>query len=333
MSLRQSLLFTAPRQVTIKASPVPQPRPGEVVVRSVCSAISAGTELLAYRGQLPAGIPLDSSISSLSDSTSYPMKYGYSIVGQIIDVGDNVSRSVIGRYAYAFNPHESHFVVLEKNLLYVPDDVHLEDAVLLANVETAVSLILDGKPLLGERVLVLGLGVVGQLLSSLLKMYPLASLALVDPLIKRRISANKTAKYDAVVPGVYGSIDEAMNGQYDLVYETSGSPEALNAAIQCTGYHGRLVIASWYGSKDTTLDLGSHFHRSKMTIYASQVSNIDPSLMGRWDKKRRIQTALEVLRKIKPRYLITHQYNIDNSGEAYKLLDTTQDSIQTVLTY
>ena len=333
MSLRQSLLFTAPRQVTVKSSPVPEPGPGEVLVRSVCSAISAGTELLAYRGHLPAGIPLDSSISSLSDSVSYPMKYGYSIVGQIIDVGDEVSRSEIGRHVYTFNPHESHFVVLKKNLLNIPDDVHLEDSVFLANVETAISLILDGRPLLGERVLVLGLGVVGQLLSSLLKMYPLASLALVDPLAKRRITARKDTIYDAVVPGVYESIDETMQGQYDLVYETSGSPEALNAAIQCTGYHGRLIVASWYGSKDTTLDLGSHFHRSKMTIYASQVSNIDPSLMGRWDKKRRMLTAFEMLRKMKPRCLITHQYNIDKSAEAYKLLDTTQDSIQTVFTY
>ena len=333
MSLRQSLLFTAPRQISINTSPIPRPGHEEVVVRSAYSAISAGTELLAYRGQLPAGIPLDSSISSLNDSISYPMKYGYSIVGQIIDVGNKVSRSEIGRRVFVFNPHESHFTVLKENLLYIPDDVHLEDAVFLANVETALSLVLDGRPLIGEHVLVTGLGVVGQLLSSLLKMYPLASLALVDPLAKRRLSVKKTTQYDAVVPDVCDVIDEDMKGKYDLVFETSGSPEALNTAIQSTGYHGRLIVASWYGNKDTTLDLGTHFHRSKMTIYASQVSNIDPGLMGRWDKKRRLKTAFEMLRKLKPRNLITHQYSIVKSEEAYKLLDTTQDPIQAILTY
>lgn len=333
MSLRHSLFFTAPRQVEIIASSVPQPGPEEVVVQSVCSAISAGTELLAYRGQLPAGIPLDDSIASLSDSTRYPMKYGYSIVGQVIDVGEKVSRSEIGRNVYVFNPHESHFVALKKNLIYIPDDVHLEDMVFLANVETAISLVLDGRPLLGERVLVLGLGVVGQLLASVLKMHPLAKLALVDPLLKRRITAKTTSMNNVVVPEIYESLDEDMKGQYDLVYETSGSPEALNAAIQYTGYHGRLIVASWYGSKGSSLDLGTYFHRSKMTIYASQVSNIDPSLMGRWDKKRRMATAIEMLKKMKPRQLITHQFSIDKSEEAYKLIDTTKDSIQTVITY
>lgn len=120
----------------------------------------------------------------------------------------------------------------------------------------------------------------------------------------------------------------------DLVYELSGTESGLRYALSKTGYKGRLVVGSWFGANDVSLDLGSYFHRSKMTLYASQVSRIDPAFSGRWNKNRRLAFALHMLEVIKPGRLITHQYSIDHASEAYTLLDQRNaDGVQVVLSY
>jgi threonine dehydrogenase-like Zn-dependent dehydrogenase len=121
---------------------------------------------------------------------------------------------------------------------------------------------------------------------------------------------------------------------FDLTFELSGSPVALNTAIAMTTFNGRVVVGSWYGDKKTTIDLGSTFHRSRIQLISSQVSTIAPALSGRWDKARRFEVAFEALRRIQPQKWITHRFHIEDAAKAYDLLDTSpQETIQVLFDY
>ena len=335
-----SLYFDAEYSVTVQYHDMPRPGPGCVLIQTICSAISSGTEMLAYRGQLPTSIELDTTIKSSQNLVKYPFKYGYCLVGTVIGLGQHVRKDWLGKRVFVFHAHESHFAVNVEELIVIPDSIPTEDAVFLANAETAISLVQDGAPLIGERVLVVGLGIVGLLLSAALDEMPLECLLLIDPIERRRLAhfGGKPTTFGgkpttvAIAPEEFLESDH-LTGDFDLVYEVSGMPSGLDLAIQSVGYSGRLIVGSWYGSKKVELDLGTHFHRSKMSIYASQVSSLDPRLVGRWDKKRRMNVAAELVKRIKPRRLITHQFSINNAAEAYKLLDESKTAIQVIFTY
>ena len=322
--------FAAPYHIAVREKTTRKPKRNEALVRSICSGISAGTEMLAYRGELPDDILLDTTIGGLNESVKYPLEYGYSIVGQVEDVHDRTHSHMIGKNVFSFHPHESQFLQGINDLVLLPTHISPECGVFLPNMETALGFIMDGAPMMGEKVLVMGLGVVGHLLAALLQKYPLNRLTLVDPVLKRRSLVRKN-NFTEVLSQIEAPSNE--DDYYDLVYETSGHPVALNQAISCTGYKGRVIVGSWYGKKNVSIDLGSYFHRSKMTIYASQVSNIDPVYSGRWDKKRRINLALDKLSAEEPTYLISHQYNIHHAAMAYRKLDIGKDAVQVILTY
>ena len=194
---RRAVLFTAPGAVEVCTEEIAQPQGDELLVETVVSAISAGTEMLFYRGQVPTGMSADSSIDGLTDEVSYPLKYGYACVGRICEAvfpptrqgetaGADGQIDAAGkednRYYFAFHPHESHFCASPEALLPVPEGMAPAQAALLPNAETAVNLVMDGAPLVGERVLVMGLGIVGLLTTALLAQFPLAALIAVDPL-------------------------------------------------------------------------------------------------------------------------------------------------------
>ncbi len=185
-SWRRSLYFTAPGAVAVDNEPLPIPQAHEVMVRTLVSAISPGTEMLFYRGQIPEGMAADSTIAALSGGVAYPFKYGYACVGVVETVGAAVDSSWRGQRVFAFHPHESHFCATPDALARVPSGLPTDAAALLPNVETAVNFMLDGRPLIGETVIVFGLGVVGLLTTALLARYPLARLIAVDPLAARR---------------------------------------------------------------------------------------------------------------------------------------------------
>ena len=172
--------FTGPSQVDVREAKIKKPSPLEVVVSTRYSAISAGSELLLYRGEMPSNITLDSSIESLKGDAGYPTKYGYACVGEVIDIGEQIGSSWLGRKVFCFHPHTSHFTASIKDLIAIPEGIAMKDAVFLPNMETAVNLAQDGKPLVGERVVILGQGIVGLLLAGLLSQYPLASLTSFD---------------------------------------------------------------------------------------------------------------------------------------------------------
>lgn len=331
---RSSLLFTAPHQVCLHPEELPPPGPGQFLVQAQLSAISAGTELLVYRGQFPTGLAVDSTLPGFSGEFAYPLKYGYSLAGRVIAAGEGLDPAWSDRRVFAFHPHESHFLASPSEVIPIPDGISLEDAVLLPNMETAVNLVLDGGPLIGERVAVFGQGIVGLLVTALLARFPLAGLVSVDRYTNRREASLAAGAHATFGPEQINAIRERYPGGADLTYELSGAPEALDAAIQATGFAGRVVIGSWYGKKRASLDLGGEFHRSRMRLISSQVSTLAPELSGRWTKERRLALAWEMLRQIRPSRWITHRFPLSRAAETYQILDRQPETaIQVLFTY
>ena len=310
------LWFTEPLCVEVREATLPAPGPERLLVRTRYSAVSAGTELLAYRGQLPRSMALDSSLESLQQFSDYPLQYGYACVGEVQQTGSEIDPGWIGRQVFSFQPHASHFLASPEELKIVPEDISAQAAVFLPNMETAVNLVQDGRPLLGERIVVLGQGIVGLLLTSLLARHPLKELIAVEGRPERQDLARHLGADTVLTPEEAA----AQVSDADLIYEVSGQPEALNLAITLSGYASRIVIGSWYGSKAVPIDLGGAAHRNRLQLITSQVSSVDPLLSGRWDKQRRFHLAWEMIRRIDPTQLITHTQPLDEAGNLYQQL-------------
>ena len=329
---RRFLQFDAPLSASLGEELLEGPREGEVLVQSECSAVSTGTELLLYRGEAPEGIVLDETLPSLKGEITYPLRYGYALVGRVASVGGGVEQSLLGRRVFLFHPHASAAVVKASDLLLLPEEMPPDRAVILPNLETAVNLLLDGAPLLGERVAVFGLGVVGLLTTLLLSRMLRRGVVGVEPREYRRSLTSSLApdvicvEPEGVEPPRQPAMDSeyrAMHAHYpgfDLVYELTGRPETLNDAVEVTGFGGRIVVGSWYGKKQAPLDLGGRFHRARLRITSSQVSTLSPDHLGRWNKARRLDTALRLLEELPLERLVTHQVAFGDAPEAYRRL-------------
>ena len=352
-----TLFFTAPHQIEIQESDLPALKEDEVLVESICSAVSAGTEMLIYQNRFPRDLETDSVISTLRGDFKYPVAYGYACVGRVAEVGKEVNREWLNRLVFSFEPHTSHFISKPESLFSIPQSLSPETACFLPNMETAVNLVQDAAPILGERVLVLGQGVIGLLTASLLNEFPLDALATSDRYELRRKASLEIGVSDSFDPEfrdtskTRSEIKDAKHNKhnehrenkdqfaytpekYDLIFELSGSLSALDDAISLTAFSGRIVIGSWYGEKRASIDLGGSFHRSRIKLISSQVSTIAPELSARWDKARRFDVAWKALERIKPEKWITHRFPIEKAEEAYRLLDENpQETIQILVTY
>lgn len=332
--VRQSLYFEAPQQVSIREEILPPLNADQVLVETVASAISAGTELLFYRGQIPPDLSIDESIDALKGEVAYPLKYGYALIGRVVQVGEAVSRRWLNRAVFAFHPHESHFHATPAELMPIPAEIAMENALFLPNMETAVNLVMDGAPRLGERVAVIGQGIVGLLTTALLAAFPLSNLTTFEHLPFRRAISRQLGAH-CTLESLPKAQDEEKLEEFDLVFEVSGSPMALNLALELCGFDSRIVIGSWYGTKQAALNLGGHFHRRRIRLLSSQVSTIAPELRGRWSKARRFDIAWEMIKRLKPARLITHRFDLMQAGEAYRLLAEGQDDtvLQVIFRY
>ena len=335
--MRQHRLeFVEPGRVELKNGPAPQPTAEQVLVQTQLSAVSAGTEMLVYRGQWPQEVAVDATFDALAGPFAYPLAYGYCTVGQVIATGSAVTGDWLGRRVFAFHPHEDLFCTYPSTLHPIPDDLDDETALFLPNMETAVNLLLDGRPLIGEQVVVIGQGIIGLLTTGLLARFPLASLTALESHPLRReasIRLGAGACFDPADPTLFARLGAipGQGGRADLVYELSGNPSGLDTALALTRASGRVVVGSWYGSKKVELDLGSFFHRGRLTLISSQVSNIAPALSSRWQKGRRLDTAWDMLRQVRPKACITHRFPLAEASLAYALIDRSPgETIQVI---
>lgn len=334
---RKTVYFTAPRQVELREEPLPALGADDVLVETNCSAISAGTEMLIYQGHFPLDQETDSVISSLRGGFKYPCVYGYACVGVIRETGTHVDRSWRDKYVFAFQPHASHFITNPDSLLLIPNSLLPETACFLPNMETAINLVQDAAPIIGERVFVWGQGIIGLLTTSLLSEFPLETLVTADYFKLRREASLGSKVIDSLDPhseNFQKAISAYTQRKFDLTFELSGNPSALNDALALTCFSGRIVIGSWYGEKRAEVELGGAFHRSRIRLISSQVSTIAPELSGRWDKTRRFDIAWKALERIKPEKWITHRFPLEQAEKAYQLLDESpQEAIQILFTY
>ncbi len=327
-----ALYFLAPRQLEIREGQLPPPAPDELLIETHLSAISPGTEMLVYRGEMPEQLSTDENIPSLAGEFRYPLQYGYTSVGRVADVGSPALAGWVNRFVFSFQPHQTHFIATPAQVIPIPDGITPAQALFLPNMETAVNFVMDGQPLIGERVAVFGQGIVGLLTTALLAQFPLEKLITFDHFPLRRAASLAAGATESL--RVPTNSHKFPQPPFDLTYELTGAPAALNDAIAVTGFDGRVIMGSWYGQKRAPLDLGGYFHRSRIRLISSQVSTLAPQFSGRWDKARRFEVAWEMIRRVHPEQWMTHTIPFEKAEEAYRLIDQTpQDTIQVVLAY
>jgi len=347
----------------------------EVLLKAVVSGISSGTELLVYRNQMPDSISVDSEFAHSQSKFSYPLSYGYSMVAKIIQLGSSVSnyfpKLEIGSHVFVFHPHVSHFITKAENVIPLPEYIQPLDAIFLPNMETAVSLVHDAHPRIGEDVAIIGQGIVGLLTAAALKnaMPSVRSIA-VDTNSERLHMSSQFAKVDvtmdvSTIQRPFAEISQNLDSNAetlkrravqhnlrqltahqlgikdgecwkgaDVSIEVSSVGAGLENAVEITADGGTLVIGSWYGTKEISVrNLGGRFHRSHMKLIASQVSSLPPKLSLRWTKSRRMELAWNLLNELNPsQYLISHTMNVQQAKSAYELLDNGS-ALQIAFTY
>jgi threonine dehydrogenase-like Zn-dependent dehydrogenase len=231
--------------------------------------------------------------------------------------------------------HQDLFSLPPGQLIELPDGLDDKDAVFLAHMETAVSILHDASPLIGETALVLGQGTIGLLVSELLVRSGVRVISVEPSKIRRQASERigctcLSPLNDQVVEEVLGL---TKGRGADLAINVTGSDRALQTGIDSLGMEARLVETSWYGARDARLALGLSFHRRRLKLISSQVSTLSSSLSARWDKARRIDMVIDLLDEIGPSRYISRSFPLDDAARAYELIDRDPKKvIQVVLT-
>ncbi len=262
---------------------LPDPGPGEVLVRTLVSGVSRGTESLVFRGGVPVG-QYDAMRAPFQEGDfPGPVKYGYLSVG-VVEAGE---AALVGSTVFCLHPHQTAYVVPATAVTVVPDDVPPRRAVLAGAVETAVNALWDAGPLVGDRVAVVGAGMIGACTARLLAGIPGADVTLVDVDTSREKLASGL--------GVrFATPDEAPRDR-DLVLHASGTSAGLQLSLDLLGADGTVTDLSWYGDAPVTLDLGGSFHSSRLGIRASQVGRVASARRGRRSTSDRLELAMSML--------------------------------------
>ena len=263
--------------------------------------------MLIYRGQIPSSMPLDANLPALGDGAiKYPLRYGYACVGRVEQVGSSADEAWVGRTVFSFQPHASHFVSDVSELIQVPDDVDPEAAVYLANMDTAVNLLQDARPQLGDRVIVLGQGILGLLVGGILSEFPLTALYGVDQMSQRRARAKNyaTACFDPNSPADINVLKNRLYLDQTAAERTSWEITGPGRVEPSRELCATQVASSSAAAARSTFKLGELFHRNRISIVSSYCQHHLPELRGRWNKERRLSVAWDRIRKLEPQQFI-----------------------------
>jgi threonine dehydrogenase-like Zn-dependent dehydrogenase len=267
----------------IREVPLPEPGPDDVVVRTLHSGISRGTETLVFRGEVPESQREAMRAPFQEGDFPGPVEYGYLVVG-VVERGPAELR---GRTVFCLHPHQTAFVVPAGAVVPVPDDVPARRAVLAGTVETAVNALWDAPPLLGDRVTVVGAGMVGCCLARLLARFPGVDVELVDVDDGREDIAARL--------GVRFASPAGATGDRDLVLHASATAAGLQRSLDLLRPEGTVVELSWYGDRAVELSLGGAFHSRRLSVRASQVGAVAASRRGSRTTRDRLALALDLL--------------------------------------
>jgi threonine dehydrogenase-like Zn-dependent dehydrogenase len=276
--------LSAPGRGEIRPVMLPEPARGEVLVRTLRSGVSRGTETLVFRGGVPPGQYASMRAPFQEGDFPGPVKYGYLNVG-VVEQGPP---ELHGRTVFCLYPHQTAYVVPADAVTVVPDDVPAARAVLAGTVETAVNALWDAAPLVGDRVAIVGAGMVGCCVARLLAGFPAVEVTLVDVDPSRAVIA-------AALGTGFAQPDTAFGG-CDLVVHTSATSDGLQCSLDLLAPEGMVLDLSWYGDAEVRLALGGAFHSRRLAIRASQVGTLSPARSTRRTTADRLALALDLLR-------------------------------------
>ena len=273
----------APGQGEIRDETLQPPSPDEVLVLTRYSAISRGTEALVAQGRVPASQHRAMRCPFQAGGFPFPVKYGYCNVG-LVEAGP---AALVGRHVFCLYPHQTRYVVPATAVEPLPEALGPRRAVLTANLETALNALWDAALLPGERVVVVGAGVIGCLIARLARQLPGAEVTLVD------IDPAKAGIAEALAVPFRTSL--AGHEPADCVFHAAAAPAALAGALEVAGFEARIVEVSWYGDKPVKLPLSEAFHSQRLRLIGSQVGAVAPALRPRFDHRRRLAKAMDIL--------------------------------------
>jgi NADPH:quinone reductase-like Zn-dependent oxidoreductase len=299
----QAFWLRAPGFGEIRPLTLPEAGRDEVIVRTLRSGVSRGTETLVFRGGVPRAEYAAMRAPFQEGDFPGPVKYGYLNVG-VVEEGPAELR---GRTVFCLYPHQTAYVVPAGAVTVVPDEVPVDRAVLAGTVETAVNALWDAAPLLGDRVTVVGAGMVGCCVARLLARFPAVEVTLVD------VDASRAEVAAAL--GVEFALPQDAVGGRDLVVHTSATSAGLQTALDLLAPEGTVIELSWYGDSEIRLRLGGTFHSGRLGIRASQVGTVSAARRGRRTTADRLALALALLRDPAFDALLTGQSRFDQLPE------------------
>jgi NADPH:quinone reductase-like Zn-dependent oxidoreductase len=278
--LAQALWITGPGQAEIRPTGLGPQTDNAVTVRATVSGISRGTEALVFEGAVPESEWSRMRAPFQEGDFPFPVKYGYAMVGRIED-GPRA-----GERVFSLHPHQDRFRIPSAAAFRVPDNVTDERAVLAPQMETALNATWDAAPRIGDRIAVVGAGVIGCLVAYLCARMPGMAVTLID------VNPERRAVADAL--GVGFALPGDSAGDCDLVFHASANQAGLDLALSLAGFEGTIVELSWYGAKPVTIGLGGAFHSQRLRLVSSQVGAVAEARRARWTHARRLALALSL---------------------------------------
>ncbi len=347
------MVYNGPRQLKVENAPELQMKENEVRIQAICSGLSHGTEMNVYRGVAPffrRKYDPDTRLFEDADNTEswqYPIKscdpgvwyMGYASVGRVIEVGAEVKNIKVGDIVCSSAPHQSEVVKAENDVIALPDGIKPEYGIFLTNLITTFNGILDSHIKLGDTVVVMGLGVLGQLVAQMAKMSGAFKVYGIDMFDTRLEAALENGCDQVFNPKECSDIAKEIrkltnNRGADVVIEVTGNSKALNEAVRIAAPETSVIALSWYQGMIKELDLSEEFHHNRIGIKQSQTNNIDPSFRNLWDNIRRTESCLKILGNLKLDNLITHKIPYDEVATAYEIVDKNPEkAIQVLITY
>lgn len=281
--MAKALWYVAPGMLQLQVDTLLPVTEGNVRIRMAFSGISRGTERLILQGAVPESEYQSMRAPFQSGDFPFPIKYGYSAAGEVV-AGP---AELIGEHVFCLYPHQDQFIVPETSIALVPKNIPLRRATLAANMETALNAIWDAGAGPGDRISVIGAGVVGLLTAHLASRIPGTSVTIIDT------NSTRGAIAEAIGLG-FAAPDQAPN-DCDIVFHTSSSESGLQTAIACAGMEATIIEMSWYGDRPVSVQLGGAVHSRRLRLISSQVGQISPTHRPRWSYNRRLSKAITLL--------------------------------------
>lgn len=282
-------------------TPLPPDSADMLEIKTHYSLVSLGTERLVAKGAVPPELYQQMGVPFMEGQFDFPVKYGYSLVGEVV----SGPRQMRGKLVHLMHPHQDRCVVPGSAVTEIPEGIPLQRACLTSNLETVLNAVWDSAVSMGDRVAVVGFGAIGALLCRLLSKIPGLELVVFEQSSTRRTLAGSLG-FEV------GSTDRARVA-FDLMFNCSSSANGLQFCLDHTGKEGKVVELSWYGTAAVQLNLGTHFHHRRLQLISSQVSQIPPNRLARWDYSRRKQAVFKLLQHPDFDLHITHSLPFDQA--------------------